>query len=154
MSKTQKQGETKMIIDSLKADVNRAMKDGRKLVVMTLRGLIAEIQKKQLDNRSSEITNELCVSVIQKALKQRDESIDAYKKGNRDDLVQQEMAEKFIIQQYVPEYMNEAETIEKMKEVITTVPDKNFGAIMKLAKEVPNINMAIVAGIVKNLLKA
>jgi uncharacterized protein len=142
-----------IIIDVLKENVIRAMKDGRKLVVETLRGLISEIQKKQLDNRSSVITNELCVSVIQKALKQRDDSIEAYTKANRMDLADKEKAEKIIIQQYVPEYLNEAETIDKMKEVIATVPDKNFGAIMRIAKEVPNINMSIVASIIKNILK-
>jgi len=141
-----------MLIDLLKADLIKAMKAGDICLRDTIRSLLSEIYKRQLDSGSKDAVDALCVSVITRAAKQRDESIDAYTKGNREDLAQKEAKEKAIIVQYLPAYITEEQTITKLSGIIATVPDKNFGKIMKLAKDISNINMSIVAGLVKKLI--
>jgi len=81
----------------------------------------AEIdQQKKLDDAG-------VITVLEKAAKMRRESIEAFEKGNRQDLVDKEKAELAIITEYLPEQMSREEIVAAAKKVISDVGAKGPG---------------------------
>lgn len=114
-------------------DMKEAMKDKDTLKVSTLRLLLAEIKNKEIDKRG-ELTDEEILSLIQKAVKQREESIEQYRKGNRSDLVEKETKEIEILKSYLPEPLSEEELDRIIEETIKEVGamgPKDMGKVMK-----------------------
>ncbi|MCK4386853.1 MAG: GatB/YqeY domain-containing protein [Candidatus Pacebacteria bacterium] len=111
-----KKPEISVISNGIKKDLKEAMliKDMVKMTV--LRGLLAEfvneliVQKKKPQD---EVSDEIALAVIKKAVKQRKDSIKQFEKGDRQDLVEVEKAELEILKKYLPEMMN-ADTIKKI----------------------------------------
>jgi uncharacterized protein len=126
---------TSQIYAQIKAHISEAMKEKKSFVLSTLRFLDSEIQRKALDSQKP-ITDDLVISVLEKGVKQRNESIEQFTKGNRPDLVQKEMTEKDIYKKYLPEAMSEDQiknVIMKVYESVKENPNKNamMGLIMK-----------------------
>lgn len=94
--------------DQIQNDIKDAMraKDAAKLT--PLRMLTAAIKQREVDERI-ELTDTDVTTLIQKQIKQRRESIAAYEKGNRPELVASEAAEVVILEHYLPQQMSEAE---------------------------------------------
>ena len=74
---------------------------------------------------------------LQNLIKQRHDSIEAFKKANRDDLIEKEKAEINVIERFLPEQKNEKETEEIIKEIIkennlSTI--KDMGKVMNIIK--------------------
>ncbi len=94
--------------ESIQNDIKDAMraKDAAKLT--PLRMLTAAIKQREVDERI-ELSDADVTVLIQKQIKQRRESIAAYEKGNRPELVASEAAEVIILEKYLPQQMNEAE---------------------------------------------
>ena len=117
------------------------MKAKDKLRVNVLKGLIAAFtnevisQKKKPD---AEISDDDALKVIKRAVKQREDSIEQFAKGGRNDLVENEQAELEILKTYLPEVMSKEE-IQKVAEAKKTemgIEDKTkmgilMGAVMK-----------------------
>lgn len=141
-----------MLIDILKADMIAAMKSKSILELSVIRSLISDINKKQLDSKSAAITDDMCLSVILKADKQRDESIMAYKNGNREDLMMIEQNEKNIIAKYMPSFLSEDDTKIAINKLIESLSVKNIGTIMKAVRDIPNVNMAVASKLVKEIM--
>jgi uncharacterized protein len=100
--------ESMSLKDSIQNDIKDAMraKDAAKLT--PLRMLTAAIKQREVDERI-ELTDTDVIALIQKQIKQRRESIAAYEKGNRPELVASEAAEVTILEHYLPQQMNDAE---------------------------------------------
>ena len=92
----------------LTADMKSAMKAGEKNRLRVLRLLLADIKRVEVDTRS-ELDEAATLAIVEKALKQRRDSIDQYTKGGRQDLADAEQAELAIIGDYLPEPLSEAE---------------------------------------------
>ena len=92
----------------------------------TLRLMVAAIENGRIDV-GHELSDDETLRVLQKEAKQRRESIVEYRKGNREDLVEQEQKELDIIQTYLPEQLGEDEVrqfvVETIAEVGATGPD-------------------------------
>jgi uncharacterized protein YqeY len=92
----------------------------------TLRLMVAAIENGRID-AGHELSDDETLRVLQKEAKQRRESIVEYRKGNREDLVEQEQKELDIIQTYLPEQFEEGEVrqfvVETIAEVGATGPD-------------------------------
>ena len=86
----------------------------------TLRLLVAAVENGRID-QGHELSDDETLRVLQKEAKQRRESIEEYRKGNRDDLVQQEQQELEIIQTYLPEQLSEDEVRQLVEETIAEV---------------------------------
>jgi uncharacterized protein YqeY len=86
----------------------------------TLRLLVAAVENERIDV-GHELSDDETLRVLQKEAKQRRESIEEYRKGNRDDLVQQEQQELEIIQTYLPEQLGEDEVRQLVEETIAEV---------------------------------
>lgn len=89
-------------------DMKTAMKAGEKERLGTIRLILADIKRKEVDERV-EMDDTRVLAVLEKMVKQRKDSIEQYDKAGRDDLAAVERAEMAIIEQYLPAKMGEAE---------------------------------------------
>jgi uncharacterized protein YqeY len=107
-------------------DLKQAMKSGDTIKRDTLRMLLSSV--KNAEGAKLETLDEgEVLSVISKEVKRHIESIDAFKKGNRTDLVEKEEAELKILQSYLPAQMGKDEIVKAAKEVIAEVGAKGPG---------------------------
>lgn len=142
----------------LKAEIQdamkSAMKSGDRLTLSTVRFLLSAIQNEEIRARR-ELTHEETVKVVSSNCRQRQESIDSFRKGGRTDLVEKEQAELEVLRRFLPKPLSEEElrgliqnTIEEigaggvqdlgrvMKEVIPKVGGRTEGRrVNELAKE-------------------
>jgi len=125
-----------MIRDDIKAATITAMKAGEKNRTAALRQISAKIKDRDIEERTSgkEIPDdELVVSVLQKMAKQRRESIEMYVSGGREELAAVERAELAVIEEFLPQMMDEAATIaaiEAIKAETGASTIKDMGAVM------------------------
>ena len=139
-----------------------SLKERNKLQISTLGLILAavkdrDIATRTIDNREG-IKDEDIKLLLKKMIKQRNESIEIYKKNNRVDLLETEKGEVEIISTFLPKQMNEAETIKICKETIQSIKaqgpkdiGKVMGAIKKKYSEV--LDFAKVGALVKEILK-
>ena len=142
---------------SLKEKINEDMKSAMRskdvALLGTIRLILAAIKQKEVDERIL-VDDSSVISIIEKMLKQRNDSIEAFKKANRTDLVEKEEFEVSVLKNYMPEQMN-AEEVEKIiQEVIKKIGAssmKEMGPVMAQAKEILSgkANMAEVSKIIK-----
>lgn len=107
----------KSILDELKSAMKRKKADRLRV----LRSLKAKILEKEIAERKggeSELSDEQVTEVLMKAAKQRKESIDQFQEGGRSDLVEKEKEELSIIEEFLPEMMDEEEVRAVVKKQI------------------------------------
>jgi len=147
--------------EKINEQFNSALKSKNKNLVSTLRLVLAAIKDKDIANRTGEkkgITkDEEIIKLLRKMKKQRQDSADLYKKGERTDLLQIEEAEIKVIDSFLPKQLNEEETKKICKEIIESLgvsSIKDMGKIMGiLKKKYPDsIDFSKVNIIVKGLL--
>lgn len=110
------------------------MKSGDGMRVATLRLLLAALRNTEIELRpqGKELNDEIALSVLSRQVKQRHESIEAYKNGGRNDLAEKEKEELVILQAYLPEQLGEEEVREIVKNVIGQSGNREMGSIMKI----------------------
>ena len=122
--------------EKITVDMQDAMrsKDSEKLNAIRL--LQSSIKQKEVDDRV-EIDDTMILNIIEKMLKQRRDSIEAFKKANRDDLVVKEEFEVKLLQTYMPEPLS-SEDVEKEIDSAIKAADaksmKDMGAVMSAVK--------------------
>lgn len=129
-----------MLFEKLQAEMKDAMKAYDNMKRDCLRSVLSEIKNATV-NAGKELTDDVCMKVLQKAAKQREDSIKCFILGNREDLAEKEKAELEILKSYLPKMMSEAEMREAIDIIIseqgTALSKKSFGIIMKqLPKDV------------------
>jgi len=110
----------------LSDDLKQAMRSGDTVKRDTLRMLISSVNNAEIAKQSALVDADI-LGVISKEVKRRQESIDAFKKGNRPDLVSKEEAEMAVLQTYLPQQMSRDEVIAVAREVIAQVGAKGMG---------------------------
>ena len=96
--------------------------------------LLAETEKGNRDG----LTPELEMNLLMKAVKQRKDSADLYKKQARDDLYQKEIVELEVIQEYLPQQLSESELQEELQKIIVKIGAtsiKEMGKVMGYASK-------------------
>lgn len=118
--------------EKISADLKEAMKARDQARVDTLRSVISAFSYKKLETQK-ELTDEDELAVVQKQVKQRNDSIAEFVKANRGELVGKETAERDILMAYLPAQKSEAEVREAVKAIIDGLPadGRNQGAVMK-----------------------
>ena len=131
-----------MLRQALSDAVKEAMKARDQRATSTLRMVLAKLKDKDIEARGTGnpdgIDDSAVLSVLQGMVKQRRESIELYKQGNRQDLVDQEAAEIAIIERFLPQQMDEAATRAAIRTVITEIGAasiKDMGRTMAALKE-------------------
>ncbi len=145
---------------SLKAqitdDMKSAMRSKESERLGTIRLLLAAIKQKEVDERIDLIDTDI-VSIIDKMLKQRRDSIEAFNKANRKDLVEKEEFELKVLQEYMPQQLTEKEVEKFIIEAIQSTGAnsmKDMGAMMNILKPklAGKTNMADVSQKIKTKL--
>lgn len=131
-----------MIRETLKKELIEALKEKNETKTATIRLINAAIKDKDIEARPKGNTDGIdetaILSLLQSMIKQRKESIEMYKKGNREDLVQKEQAEIDIIQSFLPKQMSEDDMKKAIQEIITEVSAssvKDMGKVMGALKQ-------------------
>jgi uncharacterized protein YqeY len=122
----------------------------------TLRMLLAEIQRFGIDNKV-EVDYAQVLKIINKMVKQRNDSIDQFTKGNRPDLAEIEKVELDILSAYKPAQLDESEIVAKVKAAINETGAESMqdiGKVMGVLKGplAGSADMGLVSKIVKDQL--
>lgn len=105
------------LLSDIKQDLKQAMLDKNDLERDTIRMFLAEVQRFEIDSKE-EADDAKAIQIINKMIKQRNDSISQFKSGGRDDLAAKEEKEVQILSKYKPEQLSEEEVINKVKEAI------------------------------------
>ena len=101
-------------------DLKQAMRSRDKLRLSVIRLVMSAVKNTEIARRA-DLSDTDILGVIAKEARQRQESIEAFKEGNRHDLVAREEAELAILQEYLPEQMTREEIIAAARQVIEEV---------------------------------
>ena len=124
------------------------------LVRDTIRMFLAEVQRFEIDNKE-EVDDTKALQIINKMIKQRNDSIEQFKSGGRDDLADKEQQEVDILSKYKPEQLSEEEVIAKVKDAIQdsgASSMQDIGKVMGVLKSslAGSADMGMVSKIVKD----
>ena len=147
--------------EKIESDYKSALKSKDKNKISTYRLILSGIKDLDINNRSGPEKKETdendIKKLLKKMIKQRTESIEIYKKGNRSDLLEIEQSEVSILSEYLPAQMGEEETKKICSEIIektgaSTV--KDMGKVMGELKKnyADSIDFSKAGTIIKNLL--
>jgi uncharacterized protein YqeY len=146
-----------MLRDTIKTETVAAMKAGDKGRTAALRLIGAKIKDRDIELRTGKAPDnddDLVVDVLRKMAKQRRESIALYEQGGREELAAQERAELAVIEEFLPQTMDEASTlaaIETIKTDLGASSVKDMGKVMAelKARHGSQLDMSTASGLVK-----
>jgi uncharacterized protein YqeY len=148
------------MLEKIQKDLIEAQKARDELRISTLRLLLGAIKNYAIAKESASYnpSDEEIVGVIQKEIKQRKESIESYKAGNRQELADKESKELEILQPYLPEQMGEEEIRKLVDNAITetgAASIQDMGKVMGVLslKLKGKADMGVVSSIVKEKLQ-
>ncbi len=146
------------IQEKIQTDLKEGLKSKDELRVSTIRFLMSAIHNAKIE-KGEELNDEDIVGVIQKQIKQRKESIEGFKKGNRDELVEKETREMKILQEYLPEQLSESDVeqlVDKAVKDTSSSSVTDMGKVMgKLSGELKGkADMSVVSSIVRTKLSS
>ena len=142
---------TKLILET-----KQAMRDRNKARLGTLRMISSEFKRFEVDQRQTPVESDL-IAILEKMLKQRKDSLDQFRKAERNDLADVELAEIAVIEEFLPAKFSDSELTEliaKLIEKLNLNSPSEMGAAMKELKSSgdPRIDMGKASQIVKELL--
>jgi len=147
--------------DKIDNDYKKVLKAKDKAKISTFRLILSSIKDLEISNRSGpnkKVTdNEDIKKLLKKMIKQRSESIEIYKKNNRQDLSEVEEGEVQVLTSYLPKQLSEEETNKVCKETIKKIganSTKDIGKIMGELKKnySDNLDFSKAGSILKELL--
>ena len=149
------------IVDKIDKSLTDALKNKDQDRTLTLRSIISQKKQKEIEKRTQDkknITDEDMILILNKMVKQRRESIELYKQGGRQDLVDKETKELKIIQEYLPEQLSEEEIKKICEQAINNLKAsslKDMGKVMGTIKSKykGSVDLSIAGKILKDKLK-
>jgi uncharacterized protein YqeY len=129
-----------MIRDDIKTALVAAMKGGDKAATGTIRLIQSAIKNRDIELRTSSVTPDddaLVTEVLQKMIKQRRESVDLYRRGNREELAKAEEAEIAVIERFLPKQLSDEEASAAIQAIIAETGAssmKDMGRVMAEVK--------------------
>jgi uncharacterized protein YqeY len=153
-----------MIKENISKEMIIALKNKESEKLLILRTMLSKIKDKEINSRdlTKEVTQTLAdsevIAVLKQMIKQRQDSIELYKKGDRLELANKEQFEIDIILQFMPKQLNAQETKDVVLKAIAEVKPANAKEIGKViaylkANFGANIDMAVASNIAKENLQ-
>lgn len=144
------------LFEELKKDMIDAMKAKDKDRLTVIRMLKAALDKERIDKKI-EITDEVFISVLEKQVKMRNDSIEEFKKAGRGELVEKTLGELEVLKKYLPEALSEDEVMDIINDAITKLEAttmKDMGKVMSVVspKVKGRYDMKEVSSIIKSKL--
>jgi uncharacterized protein len=153
------QSEDAVLREKINEDVKVAMKAQDKLRVSTLRLVNAAIKNADIEaeRTGKSLSDDDVLSLMQKMIKQRQESVEIYDKGGRKELADQERAEIEVIKGFLPQQMSEPEAKAAIAAAIKETGAqgmKDMGKVMAVLKQTHagKMDFGKASGLVKQLL--
>jgi uncharacterized protein len=147
--------------NKINADIKQAMlaKESRKLEALRAIKAALLLAKTSKDAVGGEISDEVGLKLLQKLIKQRQESAELYKSGGREELAEQELFQASVIEHYLPKQLSEDEIIAGLKKIIADTganSPRDMGKVMGMASKefAGKADNKLVADLVKKLLGA
>ncbi len=149
-----------MLRERLTQEMKEAMKAGDKRRLSTVRMIQAALKDKDIEARGlgrGQATDEEILGLLQKMIKQRQESIAIYAQNNRPELAEAEGEEVAVIQSFLPKQLDEAETREAIRAAIAetgAAGPKDMGKVIGALKGAyaGRMDFGRVSGLVKEML--
>ena len=147
--------------EKIETEYKTALKLKDKNKISTYRLILSGIKDLDISNRSGPSKRETDDSdiskLLKKMIKQRNESIEVYKKNNREDLLKIEKQEQEILYNFLPKQLSEEDTLKLCKDIINNLGAssiKDMGKIMgELKKNYSNnLDFSIAGKLIKDLL--
>ena len=147
--------------ESIELDYKTALKSKDKNKISTYRLILSGIKDLDINNRSGpnkkDTDDDDIKKLLKKMIKQRSESIEVYKKNNRNDLLEIEENEVNVLSEYLPKQMSEEETISICKQIIEKTGAnsiKEMGKVMGELKQTysDTIDFSKAGALIKDLL--
>ena len=147
--------------EKIESDYKNALKSKDKNKISTYRLILSGIKDLDINNRSGpnkkETDDEDIKKLLKKMIKQRSESIEVYKKNNRNDLLEIEENEVNVLSEYLPKQMSEEETISICKQIIEKTGASSIKEIGKVMGELKQnhsdtIDFSKAGALIKDLL--
>ena len=139
-------------------DMKNAMRSKDMNRLGTIRLLLAAIKQKEVDERI-ELTDTQVITIVEKMIKQRKDSISQFTTAKRQDLVDQETSELLLLETYLPAQLSEVEILAKVKQTIEAsgaVGPQDMGKVIGILKPelAGQADMGKVSALVKAALSA
>jgi len=142
------------LLSQIQSDLKQAMLDKDDMTRDTLRMFKSEVQKFEIDSKET-VDDAKALQIINKMIKQRNDSITQFTNGDRTDLAEKEQEEVKVLSKYKPEQLDEAQIADKVKDAIANTGASNMqdiGKVMGILKNsIPagTADMGLVSKIVK-----
>lgn len=125
------------LFDKVSEDIKKAMLAKDKVALDALRGIKKEfLEAKTAKGGDGELHDDTALKILQRMIKQRKESAEMYANANRQDLVDAELAQVKVIEQYLPAQMTEEELMATLETIIAQVGangPQDMGKVMGVA---------------------
>lgn len=120
--------------EKISADLKDAMKARDQLRIDTLRGVLSAFTYKRTETGADELSADDELAVVQKQVKQRNDSVSEFTKAGRSELAEKETKERDILMSYLPAQKSPDEIRQMVKDLIAGLPPegRNQGAVMKV----------------------
>ena len=149
------------IFENVNNALSESLKSKQSDRVLTLRAIVSAKKDKEIEKRTQdkkEVTDEDMISILNKMLKQRKESVEMYQKASRQDLVDKENTEIKIIEEFLPQQLSQEEVENICNEAISNIGAsslKDMGKVMAVLKEkyLGKMDFSLAGKILKDKLK-
>ena len=129
------------MIEKLQTKLKQELKSGDKTTINAYRNMLGKLKAYQIDSKKS-LTHEDSIKILQSMAKQIKESINQFKKGGRDDLVESESNELVIIESFLPKQLEE----DEIKKIVSNIIAKNNAKDLSDLGKIMGIVMKEIAG--------
>ena len=140
------------LLSDIKQDLKQAMLEKNDLVRDTIRMFLSEVQRYEIDNKE-EVDDTKALQIINKMIKQRNDSISQFKDGGRDDLADKEQSEVDILSKYKPAQLSEEEVAVKVNEAIEQSGASSMQDMGKVMGQLKTLAGSADMGLISKLVK-
>ena len=140
------------LLSDIKQDLKQAMLEKNDLVRDTIRMFLSEVQRYEIDNKE-EVDDTKALQIINKMIKQRNDSISQFRDGGRDDLADKEQSEVDILSKYKPAQLSEEEASAKVNEAIEQSGASSMQDMGKVMGQLKSLAGSADMGLISKLVK-
>lgn len=122
-----------MLIDQIKEDFKKSLREKEAVKTSVLRLLMSAWQTEEIKNKRKELTDEQGLKIVRSEIKKRKEAAELYEQGGRSELAEKEREEMEILKKYLPPQLSEEELrdlVVRLKEEAGAESQKGFGKLM------------------------
>ena len=140
------------LLSDIKQDLKQAMLEKNDLVRDTIRMFLSEVQRYEIDNKEA-VDDTKALQIINKMIKQRNDSISQFRDGGRDDLADKEQSEVDILSKYKPAQLSEEEVSKKVNEAIEQSGASSMQDMGKVMGHLKSLAGSADMGLISKLVK-